>query len=68
MSESKKEIIYIGVGLLVLWGIVGLVKGDGFFEGIEKQIDAIGDIVSWLIKVGLAFLVLWFIITNVKKK
>ncbi len=52
---------------MILWGIFGLIEGDGFFGGIGMQIDAIGDIVSLVIKFVLFIAAIWFISTWFKK-
>jgi hypothetical protein len=67
MTEEFKGYIKIAIFLLVLWGLIGLIQGDGFLNGIGKQIDGIGDIVSILIKLILAIGVIWFIISLFKK-
>jgi len=68
MREEFKGYIGIAIFLMVLWGIFGLIGGDGFFGGIGQQIDAIGDIVSLIIKFALVIGVIWFISTLFKKK
>lgn len=54
-------IVPVAIVLMVIWGIVGLFEGDGFFGGIGKQIDAIGKIVAWAIKGGLVVGGIWLI-------
>ncbi len=68
MKEEFKGYIGIAIFLMVIWGVFGLIGGDGFFGGIGMQIDAIGDIVSLVLKVALLFGVIWFISTLFKKK
>jgi hypothetical protein len=63
MNEKLKEYLTIAIFFIVLWGIFGLLSGDGFFGGIGKQIDAIGDIVSFIIKAAIFIGVIWFIIS-----
>jgi hypothetical protein len=67
---KKSEIIAIVIGLLLIWGVTGLFKGDGFFGGITNSIDAIGDLVSLVIKGVLVIGVIWliFYLLNSKKK
>ncbi len=38
---------------MVLWGIENLIDVEGFVGGIGNQLDAIGMIVSYVIKVAL---------------
>tara|TARA_B110000211_G_C13859301_1_gene455763 strand:- start:425 stop:643 length:219 start_codon:yes stop_codon:yes gene_type:complete len=68
MKEEYKRYIGIAILFMGLWGISGLINGDGFFGGIEMQIDAVGDIVSSVIKGALIVGVIWFISTLFKKK
>lgn len=62
MKDTVKGVIFIAILLMIIWGIEGLTKGYGFLGGIKKQIDAIGEIISTLIKIGLVVGVIWFII------
>jgi len=39
--------------LCIVWGSCGVLQGDGFMEGIFTNINAIGDIVAYL--VGMVF-------------
>jgi uncharacterized membrane protein len=68
MKEELPAEVQVAIGLMVMWGIFGLVRGDGFFGGILLQIDAIGDIVSLVLKGALFFGVIWFISSLFKKK
>lgn len=68
MKDDLKGIIGVAIFLMILWGLTGLIGGDGFFGGIGKQIDAIGDIISYIIKAALFFGVIWLIITVFGKK
>ena len=68
MNEQLKNIIGIAIILMIIWGIIGLIGGDGFFGGIGNQIDAIGDIVSFIIKAVLIMGVIWFLIQIFKGK
>jgi hypothetical protein len=58
---KKSEFISIAIGIVIIWGITGLFKGDGFFGGITKQIDAIGDFISLIIKGALIIGFVWLI-------
>lgn len=60
--------IIVAIFLAVLWGIFGLMDGSGFIGGIGNNIDAIGNILSFIIKVALAAGIIWFIINIFKKK
>ena len=67
-SEGLKGIIQVAIVFLVIWGIFGLLSGDGFFGGIAKQFDAIGEIVAMVLK-GAVFLgVGWLILDKVKDR
>ncbi len=65
--KDYKGYIIVAIFLMVIWGIFGLIDGSGFLGGIGNQIDAIGDIISLIIKIVLAFGVIWFIINIFKK-
>ena len=65
--------LYISVALvfMLMWGGCGLVSGDGFFGGIEKQFEAIGNIVVYIIKTLVFWGVLCLIfdlVTRPKRK
>lgn len=52
MDEKEKpgcfNYVIFGVMLLIFWGILGVLKGDGFFESIIESIEA-------LIIIGILF-------------
>lgn len=68
MNDKLKNYFGIALFLIVIWGIIGLIRGDGFFGGIGIQIDAIGDIVSLIIKGVLFIGLIWFILNLFNKK
>lgn len=68
MRKEIKGILGVVIFLMVIWGLFGLVDGEGFIGGIGTQIDAFGDIVSLVIKIVLIIGVIWFITTLFKKK
>lgn len=67
MGNKLKNYIGIAIFFMVGWGISGLIGGDGFFGGIGKQIDAIGSIVSIIIKVATVIGVIWLFSEMFKK-
>lgn len=68
MKDNLKNYIGIATFFLVLWGIGGLIGGDGFFGGISEQIDAIGSIISKIINFALVIGVIWVILELSKNK
>lgn len=68
MNDKIKSYLAIAIFLLVLWGIGGMFDGSGFIGGIGSQIDAIGSIISFLIKAALILGVIWLIIEILKDK
>lgn len=62
MNDKIKSYIAIAIVFMIVWGVFGLIEGEGFFGGIGMQIDAIGDIISGIIKAAIIFGVIWFII------
>jgi hypothetical protein len=59
MSNSKNSsisgILIVVVLILILWGIIGLVEGKGFFGGIGNEFSAIGNLTSLIVKVLIGF-------------
>jgi hypothetical protein len=61
MDEGEKEksgnmgcIAMLVIGVLIVWGIIGMAEGDGFLGGIGNQFKAIGIlIVGVLAVIGL---------------
>ena len=53
MSENIKNIIGVVMFLVILWGLKGLIVGEGFSGAIYLQLYAIGEIVSILIKFAI---------------
>ena len=68
MGDKAKGFIVVAIFLMVLWGIQGAIEGDGFFGGIGNQIDAIGMIVSYVIKIALVLGIIWFLVETFKDK
>lgn len=70
MKDSGNLILYIPIALafMFMWGINGCFEGDGFFGGIDKQFDAIGDIVVLVLKGALFIGVGWFIFEKLKNR
>ena len=67
-SDGLKNIIQIALVFMFIWGVYGWIQGDGFFGGIGKQFDAIGDIVVMVLK-GVVFMgVGWFIFEKLKNR
>ena len=60
-GSDMQWFVPVAIFLMVIWGITGLFQGDGFFGGIGKQVDAIGDIIAWAIKGGLVIGGIWLI-------
>ena len=68
MNSSTKKFSFVATFLLILWGLEGVLSGDGFLNGIGGQIDATGDIISLIIKYALIFGGIWFVIQLIKGK
>jgi hypothetical protein len=68
MNDKIKNYLIIAIFLMALWGIGGIFDGSGFVGGIGNQIDAIGSIISFLIKAALVLGVIWLIIETFKDK
>ena len=67
-SDGLKNIIKIAIIFMVGWGLLGLFNGDGFFGGIGREFDAIGDLVAMVVK-GLVFIgIIWFIFEKLKNR
>ena len=67
-SDGLKNIIIFALFLMIGWGLLGLVNGDGFFGGIGQEFDAIGDIFAMVVK-GLVFIgVGWLILEKLKDR
>ena len=62
MSENIKNIIGVVMFLVILWGLKGLIVGEGFSGAIYLQLYAIGEIVSILIKFAIIIGIIWLII------
>ncbi|MEI7596911.1 MAG: hypothetical protein WCK02_14270 [Bacteroidota bacterium] len=67
MNKKTKEYITIAIGLLVLWGLFGLVSGIGFFGGICKQFDDITSLAYFIIKIAIIIGIIWLIISVFSK-
>lgn len=59
-----KEVLSVIAVLCILWGIFGLVDGDGFVGGISKQFSALFEI----IKIVLGILIVIFFLSQANKK
>ena len=68
MKKELKGFIGIAAFILILWGIFGLISGNGFFGGIGKEIDAIGDLVALALKIALIIGVIWLVYALFKKE
>jgi len=67
-GSSLPWFVPVGIILMILWGLVGLITGDGFFGGIGKQFDAIGELISLGLKLGAVILILWLIFNYLNNK
>lgn len=68
MDNKIKNYLQLAIVFAVCWGIAGIFDGSGFIEGIGSQIDAIGSIISYIIKAGLFFGIIWLVIEMFKDK
>jgi hypothetical protein len=68
MSNQIKGYLTIAIFLMIIWGIGGIFQGSGFIGGIGNQIDAIGSIISLLMKAALVLGVIWLFIEIFKDK
>ena len=73
MKENKsdnqlKGYVYLAIGLMVIWGIIGLFKGEGFFGGIAMSFEAIGELVALFLKLLVGAGILWVIFKFFEKK
>lgn len=59
-----KEVLSVVAVLCIIWGLFGLVGGDGFLGGISKQFSALFQ----LIKIALGILLVFFILSQANKK
>ena len=59
-----KEVLSVVAVLCVIWGLFGLIDGDGFMGGIGKQFSALFQ----LIKIALGIIIVFFILSQVNKK
>lgn len=59
MKENIFNILILAVIIMIYWGIEGIFKGAGFIGGISLQIDAIGQLIAYGIKLALIVGVLW---------
>lgn len=62
MSDNVKNIIGIVVFFVILWGLKGLIVGEGFFGAITLQLYAIGELASIVIKFAIIIGVIGLII------
>lgn len=62
MSENIKNIIGVVLFLVILWGLHGLIVGEGFFGAIYLQLYAIGELVSIVIKFAIIIGIIWLIL------
>lgn len=67
MEDEFMDYIGPAIGIMLLWGVFGLINGKGFFGAIEMNIDMIGDIVSEIIKLVLYIGVFTFVISSLNK-
>ncbi len=76
IREIGCTIAGVAVGLLILWGIIGILEGNGFLGGILVQFRAIVEIVELALKIGVLFgagylvylLLKWYRATKLEKK
>ena len=62
--KKMKEVLSVIAVLCILWGIFGLIDGDGFLGGISKQFRALFE----LIKIAIGILIVIFILSQANKK
>lgn len=68
MGENTKNIGGLVLIFLVIWGIIGLINGDGFFGGIIDNIQAIGNIIVNLIQSLFVIGIIWVLILIFRTK
>lgn len=68
MNDKIKGYIAIAIFLIVIAGISGLVNGNSFVGGVGQEADAIGDLISFFIKVGIVIGLIWLLTTLFKDK
>ena len=61
MDDSIKRIGFVVICFLILWGVDGLIRGNGFFGGIAGQIEAITNIVFFIVIIGLILGGIWLV-------
>lgn len=59
MIDKIKGIIGIVIILLILWGVKGIIVEEGFFGAINLQLYAIGELISFVIKIAIIMGIIW---------
>lgn len=62
MNEEYKNYLYIVIGLLIFWGIIGFISGYGFFGGIRVSIWAIGELIIYILKCIFVIFIIWLML------
>lgn len=62
MNDEVKGIIGIVIILLILWGVKGIIVGEGFFGAINLQLYAIGELISFVIKFTIIIGIIWLML------
>jgi hypothetical protein len=52
-----RSAIGIIIVLLLIWGVMGLIDGQGFFGGIQAQFKAIWLMLGWVGRIVVIFII-----------
>ena len=72
MNDNVKIVFGTIIFFVVVWGIFGLINGEGFFTPTIEVIDSIGrqigKLISNLITIGIFVGIIWLVILLFNKK
>lgn len=72
MRDNTKAVFGTLIFFVIVWGIIGLISGQGFFtptiEIIKSFGSQIGEAISTLLTIGLFIGIIWFLIMLFNKK